>query len=69
MRIQEAQKHMDPDPEQCILDTRGTVCLQATWSRYLFSTTVLAYGTDTLLNPTSPLASHPLLKGTGIYVQ
>ncbi len=40
--------------------------MQATWSRYLFSTTVLAYGTDTLLDPTSPLASHPLLKGTGI---
>jgi hypothetical protein len=46
-----------------------TTMMQATWSRYLFSTTVLAYGTDTHLDPTSPLASHSLLKGTGIYVQ
>ncbi len=43
--------------------------MQAAWSRYLFSTTVLAYGTDTLLDSTSPLTSHPLLKGTRIDVQ
>lgn len=39
--------------------------LQTAWSLYLFSATVVAYGTDTLADAaaSSPLASHPLLSG------